>query len=184
MFDDTGIPSSSSSSHETHETHEQVKRALAESIAESQVSFDLAVEEALHTGIASVSKTGEDVVWASKEDCYLGICLSSATGNVVLASAVAQKLLGAICDHFIEKGFVPKRLTGKGGQKGKKGRFQLKGRDPHHHYNSLSDQALKHCDETLGLIHLLVPGGVLTRIDQSISQSMQKQWSALFIGSK
>ena len=129
-------------------------------------------------GIASVSKTGESVVWTSKEDCYLGVTLDGGTGNVVLAAAVAEKLLVALHRHFEER----LRLLGGGGavRRGKRERGKGGGRfQKSHAHFSLAAVAIERCEETLGLMNLLVPGGVLTRLDNNICESMQREWTLL-----
>ena len=119
-------------------------------------------------GMAHVPETGESVVWAEQNDCYLGVVISSRFGNNVLASATAQRLLLAMTEHFQH------RMSSLS----KKVKQKAKGRSSRPNF-SLSAAAIEYCDETLGLIHLLVPGGVLTRLDSKVCEIIQKQWTML-----
>ena len=112
--------------------------------------------------VSSVSPRNETIVWTTRHGCYLGV-VASAGGNNILALVTSKKLLGAIANHHLDSN----------GRKGRSARSQQ------FEFDSLAEAVVDRGDETLSLINLFIPGGTITRLDESDMSSVQKQWTAM-----
>ncbi len=92
-----------------------------------------------------------------------------AEGNHALALATAQRLLEAIEQHFEDVGAILAQRQGKAAKPRGGGR----GRGPP------PETVLARCDEALGLVHLLTPGGLMTRLEKAVVRSVQRQWTLM-----